>query len=318
MDNLLEERRVAPLRTLFVVRPKRSVQVLVRAHLAEQTSMLPKVEAVVCGENNNRLVGKPHILNGFQQEAHPGVHHRDLAAVGGVPLPQLRLLVSGHVMPVPIEWEHHLAVVVRHVEFRVVGRGIPGFVRVPGVHVQEEVLLVVALQPLHGGHECLRRIPVRLVSPPGPDIQCLMVIAGLRNQRPQGVLSGVHEEGLEAPVVVHSISEVVGGVDGSRSVEAVPSQNLGQSGHTGGKRFPTHEGHRPSSSLMVCPCGHSRESGGVVSVEPDRLRRQRVKRGCANMRIAVSANVVSAEGIRNYPDDVHLSHFRMACLFRRL
>ena len=82
--------------------------------------MLAEVEAVVCGENDNRLVRQPHVFNRLQQKAHPGIHHRDLTAVGGVPFSHLRLFVPRHVMPVAVEREHKLAVVFRQVEFRVI------------------------------------------------------------------------------------------------------------------------------------------------------------------------------------------------------
>ena len=120
MDDLLKERRITPLRARFVIWLERSVRVLVRAHLAEQAAMLSEVEAVVCGENNNRLVRQSHVFNRLKQKAQPGIHHRDFTAVGGVPLSHLRLFVPGHVMPIAVEREHQFAVVFRQVEFRVI------------------------------------------------------------------------------------------------------------------------------------------------------------------------------------------------------
>ena len=61
---------------------------------------------------------------------------------------------------------------------------------------------------------------------------------------------------------------------------------------------------------MVRPGGHRRESGRVVSIEPDRLRSQLVQRGCPDMRVSVRAQMVSAKCVGHYPYDVHLSHQR--------
>ena len=107
--------------------------------------MLPEVEAVVRGENNRCPVRQPHVLDRPQQEAQPGVPHGDLAAIGGVSLAERGFLVPRHIVPVAVQGKHQFAVVIRPVEFRVVGRGVPGFVGVPDVHLEKEVLFVMSL-----------------------------------------------------------------------------------------------------------------------------------------------------------------------------
>ena len=146
---------------------------------------------------------------------------------------ELLFAVTRHVVPVPVHREHQFAVVSRPIEFRVVGRRVPGFVGVPGVHVEKEVLLVVMLQPLNGVHEGTWGIVVGLVVPRCADVQGFVVVAGLGNQGPHGVLAPVHEEGLKPPVVVHPIPDVVGGVHRGSGVESAFSQQLRQGGHPG-------------------------------------------------------------------------------------
>ena len=63
MNDLLEERGVAPLRTRFVIWPKRSIRVLVGAHLAEKTSMLSEVEAMVSGEDDDTVLSASPIFS---------------------------------------------------------------------------------------------------------------------------------------------------------------------------------------------------------------------------------------------------------------
>ena len=173
----------------------------------------PKVETVVGGEDDRGLFHQAHVLDGLQQVTQPRVHHRDLSAVGGMAFPELLFVKSRHIMPVSVQREHHLAVVFRPVELGVVGRRVPRFMGVPGVYVEEEVVLIVMLQPLHGSHEGARRVPVRFVAPCRPYVLGLMMVAGPGNHGPQGILPPIHEKGLEPPVIVHSVPEVVGGVD---------------------------------------------------------------------------------------------------------
>ena len=213
--------------------------------------------------------------------------------------------VARHVMPVSVHWEHQFAVVSRPVELRVVGRRIPGFMGVPGVYIEEKVFFVVMFQPLNGGHEGSGGIPVGLVMPSSADVQGFVVVAGLRDQGPHGVLAPVEEKGLKPPVVVHPVPQVVGGVDRRRRVKAAFSQHLRQGGHPLRQRLPPHKGHGPSPRLMVGAGGHSRKSGGIVAVKPDRPGRQGIKRRRSNRPIAVCAKVIPAEGVGNYPNDIH-------------
>ena len=100
--------------------------------------MLPKVETMVCGEDDRSFVHQAHVLDGLQQETQSCVDHRDLAAVGSVAFSELLFVVSRHIMPVSVHEEHHLAVVSRQVHLCVVGWSIPGFVGVPGVYIWEK------------------------------------------------------------------------------------------------------------------------------------------------------------------------------------
>ena len=108
------------------------------------------------------------------------------------------------------------------------------------------------------------------------------------------------------PVVVHPVPQVVGGVHRRRRVQAVVSQHLRQGGHSSRQRLPSHKGHRPAAREVVRPGGHGRESGGIVTVEPDGPGCQRIQGRRSNRRIAVCAYVVPAKGVGNYPDDIHL------------
>ena len=218
---------------------------------------------------------------------------------------QLVLGVAGDVVPVAVDGQHQLAVVVRPVELGVVVRGVPGLVGVPRVDVEEEVLLVVTLHPLHRGHEGAGSATVRLVPPRLPDVQGLVVVAGHRDERPHGVLAAVHVEGLKPPVIVHPTAHVVGRVHGSGRVVAAVGQHLGDGGHVRGQRLPAHEGHGPAPGEVVGPGGHGGESGGIVAVEPDGSGGKRVQRGRLDPRISVRADVIPAKGVSNDPDDVH-------------
>ena len=169
---------------------------------------------------------------------------------------------------------------------------------------KEEIFLVVLLQPLDGRHERARSVAVRLVPPRSADVQGLIVVARLGEQGPQGVLPSVHEERLETPVVVHPVSQVVGGIDRGRRVKSPPYQHLREGRHVPWKGLPPHEGHSPAARLVVRPCGHGGEPGRVVPVEAYRPGRQRIKVWRANGRIAVGADVVPAECIAHDPDDV--------------
>ncbi len=166
----------------------------------------------------------------------------------------------------------------------------------------------MSLQPPDGCHECAGRVPVRFVSPCLPYVQGFVMITRLRNHGPERVLPPVHEEGLESPVIVHPVPQIVGRVHRRRRVKAMAGQYLRQGGYVRGQRLPSHKGHCPASRLVVRPGGHGRESGGVVPVEPGRPGRQRIQGGCSDRLIAVSAYVVLAKGVRNNPDDIQYSH----------
>ena len=305
MDYLFKQGRIAPLGTGLIVGAQGTVRVFVRAHLPEQAPVLPEVEPVVGGEDDHRLLRKAHILHPPQQKAQPGVHHGDFAAVGGVALAHPGFFVPGHVVPVPVDGQHQFAVVLRQVKLGVVGGGVPGFVRVPGVHVEKEGFLVVLFQPAHGAHEGLRRVPVGFVPPGRPHVQRFIVVAGFGYQRPQGVLAPVEEEGLEPSVVVHSVPQVVGGVHRGGGVVAVSRQDFGQGGYAGRQGFPAHEGHGPPARLVVGPGGHGGKASGVMAVKAHRAGGQGIQGGSFDPGIAVGPDVIATKGVRNHPDNVH-------------
>ena len=193
---------------------------------------------------------------------------------------------------------------VGHVEARVVGGGVPRLVGVPRVDVEEEVLGVVKLKPLHGPRDGLGDVPVGLEAPGLTSIAGLVVVAG-QEAGDRALLSGVHGEGLEALVVVHATAQVEGSVDHGGGVIAVGGEDLGERRGLSGQRFPAHEGHRPATECVVGACGHGRKASGVVSGEEGGLGGQSVERGGQDGLLSVGTEVVLSEGVGNYPDDVH-------------
>ena len=252
--------------------------------------------AVSCGE--------AHVLDHAEQVADPRVDHGDLARIGRARLGDLLLGVAGSFLPEAVGRLHDLSVVVGHVEAGVVRGGVPRLVGVPGVDVEEEVLGVVKLEPLHGPRDGLSDVAVGLEAP------CLAGVAGLvvvvrQEAGDRAFLSGVHGEGLEALVVVHAAAEVEGSVDHGGGVVAVGGEDLGERRGVAGQRLPAHEGHRPAAERVVGAGGHGREAGGVVSGEECGLGGEGVERGGQDGLLSVGAEVVLSEGVGNYPDDVH-------------
>ena len=106
-----------------------------------EVPVLPEVEAVVGGEEYYRVVGEVQRVELRQKASHPEVHHRDLAAVGRV---GERHVVFGEpgFLVLRVCGVELASVVPRPVLLGIVLRRVPGLVRIPGVHVEEERLLV--------------------------------------------------------------------------------------------------------------------------------------------------------------------------------
>ena len=232
--------------------------------------MLPVVEAVVGREDDGGVVHQSHSLHHSEQVAEPRIHESDLAAVGGVGLPNPALGQAGHVAPVAIGCPHLLTVVIGHVEPSVVGRRVPRLVGVPDVDVEEELLLVVTLQPSHRPDHRLGDIGVRFVAPIGPGVPRLgLVLNGLVADiaLKAGLLTRVHEKGLESPVVVHAAADIEGGIDRGGGVDPAPGEQLGERFNVVGEGLPSHERHGPAAGREVGAGRHGGEGGRVVPVE---------------------------------------------------
>ena len=61
----------------------------------------------------------------------------------------------------------------------------------------------------------------------------------------------------------------------------------------------------PTAGGVVGAGRHRREAGGVVALEPHRLRRQRVEGGRPDLSLAVGPEMVLPERVRDDPYDVH-------------
>ena len=304
MHQLLVERRVRPLGVRIAVAVELAVASLGEGHLPEQSVVLAEVEAVVGGEDDRRVVHEAHVLDLAEQVADPVVDHGDLAAVGRVGLldPGCRHLRV--VAPVRVYRLHNFAVVVRHVQLGVVRGSVPRLVRVPGVYVQEELLLVVPLQPVPGADHRLGDVPVRLLAPPRHRVLRL-VVADPLDPGGRALLSLDGEEGLEAAIVVEAVAPVEGRIDDGRGVDALIGEKLGQRANAVGEGLPPHERQRPASGEVVGPRRHGRKRRRVVAVESYRAGRQIVERGRVYEIDPVRAQVVPPEGVRNDPDNVH-------------
>jgi hypothetical protein len=177
-------------------------------------------------------------------------------------------------------------------------------VGVPGVYIQEEILFVVALQPVHCPGYRLWCVPVRLKTPPGADVSglvaSLLLVPGRR-----AFLALDGEEGLKTPVIVHPIPQIERSIHAGGSTESLPGQELGQGLDLARQRLPFHKRDGPAAREQVGSRRHGWESCGVVPVEPDRPGCQEVKRRGVYRLVAVRANVVTPQGISHYPDDVH-------------
>ena len=93
-------------------------------------------------------------------------------------------------------------------------------------------------------------------------------------------------------------------------MKAMAGQDFRQGGHPGREGFPSHERHGPAARLVVRAAGHGRETGGVVVVEPDCLGGQSIKGGSSYRGVAIGADMVSTERVRNNPDDIHGANSR--------
>ncbi|OPZ18585.1 MAG: hypothetical protein BWZ10_01025 [candidate division BRC1 bacterium ADurb.BinA364] len=118
--------------------------------------------AVVRMENNHGFVGDAAYLQFFQHAAEPGVHQRALARVARRRVLHFRRSQADAFNPVVWRMIADYALVAGIVHFDVVARRVPGLVRIEGVDVEKERLVmgVIHLDPvgrvLHGArHECV-------------------------------------------------------------------------------------------------------------------------------------------------------------------
>ena len=217
-----------------------AVWFLGKGHLAEETAVLAEVESVVGCEDDGGVVGKPHVLDHAKEIADPGVDHSDFPGVCRAGLGDLLFSVAGGVLPEAVGRLDDFTVMVGHVEAGVVHGGVPWFVGIPGVDVEEEVLGVVELQPLHGAGHSLCGVAVGFEAPHFPGVAGFVMVMG-EEAGDRAFLPSVHGEGLEALVVVHAAAEVEGSVDHGGGVVAVGCEEFRESSGVGGERFPLHE-----------------------------------------------------------------------------
>src|SRR5215204_4034820 len=143
----------------------RSLRVVYPLGLAEIV-VLPEVETVVGGEEDERVLRKAQSVQLCEQAPDPEVDHGDLAAVGGMSQVDV-VLLEPCLLPVAVGGVDLLSCVAFPVSGGVVLRRVPGLVRIPGVYVEEELLVVVPLEPplrlryRAGDHPVLLRAPRR-------------------------------------------------------------------------------------------------------------------------------------------------------------
>src|SRR5215210_9483282 len=101
---------------------------------------------MVRGEEDERVLPEAKGVELREQPSDPEVDHRDLAAVGGVAQVDV-VLLEARILPVTVGGVDLLPLVTFPVSGGVVLGRVPGLVRVPGVDVEEELLVVVPLEP---------------------------------------------------------------------------------------------------------------------------------------------------------------------------
>ncbi len=161
------------------------------------------------------------------------------------------------------------SLVTRAVQRGVVLGRVPRLVRVPGVDVEEELFLVVSLQPLLGLRDGARHEPVRLRPPR------LSVVGAL--VRPRVVaLAPDPDEVVEAAVVPEPAPDEERRVHNAHRQVTGFGEKPRKRGQAMGQRLPAHVGVGEGARQDVRPGRHGGEGGDHVPVEDDRGARELV------------------------------------------
>jgi len=269
-----------------------------------QVVVLSEVVAVVGEEDQDRRVGDTEHVELLDQPADPAVDHRDLARVRCVTEPYVVFCQPG-LSPVVVAGLRLAPVVVRGVQPRVVVGRVPRLVWVPHVDEEEELLLVVPLEPLLGGRRRAGDPAIGLVPPGRPGVEPLL--------HPLGVaLAAEPEEVLEAAVVPEPVADVEGRVDDAHREIPGLAEELGQRRQVGRQRRPRHERQGQAAGKQVGARGHGRERSDQVVVEDDRPTRQAIEGRGVDPVVAVGPDVIPAERVGDDHDEAQRAGLRHA------
>ena len=162
----------------------------------------------------------------------------------------------------------------------------------------------MTFQPIHRVDESLRCVMIGLQPPAVAQVPRL-VIAHLLHPSRRTLLSGVEEESLKTPIVVHPAANVEWCINRSCSVITVLREYLCQGDFVLRQWLPTHIRHSPATSRVVCSCRHRRKTARIVAVEARTLRCQGIQSGRPDRLMTIRAHVVLAEGVGGNPYDIH-------------
>ena len=210
-------------------------------------------------EENRRIIFPSQLLDALHQDAEPAVDHGDLAAIASVGDLQLALR-HAVVFPIPVTGVDVLALIFGVIGRDVMSGRIPGFVRVPGIDVEEEGLrLVIPLQPTHGRLEGLRRKTILFARPLGDDVVAVLPLA----------LPADPDVLLEATVVAVAVADHEGIVGDAAGGITGMVQDLGQGRFFWPQRPPIAIGESVAPGGEIGARRHRGERGGVEIIEDD-------------------------------------------------
>jgi hypothetical protein len=254
---------------------------------------------VVRDEEDHGVVTQPEHVELRQQPAYPEVDHGYLAAVHGVGeiyvVPR-----EPRFLPLAVAWVELPSLVSRSVHPSVVLGHVPGLVRVPSVHVEEEVLFVVPLQPVLGLGDRARHEPIGL-GPPRRAVVGTLLWPGVVALTPNP------DEVVEAAVVPVPPADEERRVHDTHRQVAGPGEEPGQGLEVRRQRLPAHRGVGEPPREEVHSRRHGRERGDHIPVEHHRGAREPVEVGRVDGRVPVRPQVVAAEGVRHYHHDIRAS-----------
>jgi hypothetical protein len=200
------------------------------------------------------------------------------------------VLFESGLFPVTVRWVDLLPRVSLPVLPGVVLRRVPWLVRVPGVHVEEELLVVVALQPPLGLSDGAGDHPVLLGTPGRPRVGALV--------RPGVVaLAPDPDEVVESTVIPKPVADEERRVHDTHGVVAGSGESNWQRRQVPRQWLPTHVRVRKRSRQHVGPRRHSGERRDDVPVENHGRSRELVYVRRADVWVPISPKVVPAERV---------------------